>query len=187
MPVLPNELHSKYTKEFKLSEYDALQLTETKELAEYYNEAVKDSSNFKGVANWIMGPVKSYINENAIHFSDFRKKVEPYRIAEVVQLVDKGMISGSTASQVLFPEMIKHPGKNAEDLAKELDIVQNSNSNDLQELINKALEKFPEKIIEYKNGKTGLLGLFVGEVMKLSKGKADPKLLNNLVKETLEK
>jgi len=57
----------------------------------------------------------------------------------------------------------------------------------LQELINKALEKFPEKIIEYKNGKTGLLGLFVGEVMKLSKGKADPKLLNNLVKETLEK
>lgn len=187
MPVLPNELHSKYTKEFKLSEYDALQLTETKELAEYYNEAVKDSGNFKGVANWIMGPVKSYINENAIHFSDFRKKVEPYRIAEVVQLVDKGMISGSTASQVLFPEMIKHPGKNAEDLAKELDIVQNSNSNELQELINKALEKFPEKIIEYKNGKTGLLGLFVGEVMKLSKGKADPKLLNNLVKETLEK
>ena len=77
--------------------------------------------------------------------------------------------------------------KTAEQIAKELDLLQNSNSNELQSLINEALSKFPEKITEYKNGKVGLLGLFVGEVMKLSKGKADPKLLNQLVKETLEK
>ena len=77
--------------------------------------------------------------------------------------------------------------KTAEEIAKELDLLQNSNSSELQSLINEALSKFPEKITEYKNGKVGLLGLFVGEVMKLSKGKADPKLLNQLVKETLEK
>jgi aspartyl-tRNA(Asn)/glutamyl-tRNA(Gln) amidotransferase subunit B len=77
--------------------------------------------------------------------------------------------------------------KTAEQIAKELDLLQNSNSGELQSLINEALSKFPEKITEYKNGKVGLLGLFVGEVMKLSKGKADPKLLNQLVKETLEK
>ena len=70
---------------------------------------------------------------------------------------------------------------------EELDLIQNSNSNELQSLIDEALSKFPDKIIEYKNGKIGLLGLFVGEVMKLSKGKADPKLLNQLVKQTLEK
>jgi aspartyl-tRNA(Asn)/glutamyl-tRNA(Gln) amidotransferase subunit B len=83
--------------------------------------------------------------------------------------------------------MIESPGRTAHEIAAGLDLIQNSDSGALQELINEALNKFPEKIAEYRNGKVGLLGLFVGEVMKLSKGKADPKVLNKLVKETLEK
>lgn len=185
LPVLPDQLFERYTKEYKLSEYDAHQLIELKEVAAYYNELIKHTSNYKSAANWVMGPVKSYLNERALTISEFTLK--PSRIAEIITLIDKGAVSNSAASQKLFPAMADNTEKSAEDLAKELDLIQNSNSNELQELVQQALSKFPEKINEYKSGKVGLLGMFVGEVMKLSKGKADPKLLNQLVKENLEK
>ncbi len=185
MPALPDELFKTYTDTYKLSHYDAAQLTETKELALYFDRLVKFTPNYKSAANWLMGPVKAYINEQALAFSEFT--LAPEKIAEIIALIDAGKVSNAAASQRLFPELVNNPSKHAEQLAAELDLIQNSNSGELQGLVNEALAKFPEKIEEYKNGKTGLLGLFVGEVMKLSKGKADPKLLNQLVKETLEK
>ena len=87
----------------------------------------------------------------------------------------------------MFPKLVEQPAKSAEAIATELDLIQNSNSSELQGWVDATLAKLPEKVLEYKNGKTGLLGMFVGEVMKLSKGKADPKLLNQLMKQTLEK
>ncbi|MDP3556177.1 MAG: Asp-tRNA(Asn)/Glu-tRNA(Gln) amidotransferase subunit GatB [Bacteroidota bacterium] len=185
MPVLPDELFNKYTKEYKLGEYDALQLIDLKEVAAYYNKLVTFTSNYKSAANWVMGPIKAYLNERALTISEFT--LEPQKIAEIISLIDEGKISNAAASQSIFPELMKSQIKTAQQIAKELDLLQNSNSNELQDLVNEALAKFPEKITEYKNGKVGLLGLFVGEVMKLSKGKADPKLLNQIVKETLEK
>lgn len=185
LPTLPNDLFKTYTTKYKLSEYDAYQIIESKEVALYFNELLKHTSNYKSAANWLMGPIKSYLNERALNFSDF--SLEPEKIAEIISLIDSGKVSNSVASQRVFPELINHPEKAAEAIAKELDLIQNSDSGELQDLVNKALTKFPEKIAEYKSGKVGLLGLFVGEVMKLSKGKADPKLLNQLVKETLEK
>ncbi len=185
MPTLPDELFNIYTKQYKLSEYDALQLIELKEVAAYYNELVKHTANYKSAANWVMGPIKSFLNEKALTISEFT--LAPQKISEIIALIDSGSISNSAASQKLFPELVNQPNKKAEELAKEFDLLQNSNSNELQELVTIALSKFPDKITEYKNGKTGLLGMFVGEVMKLSKGKADPKILNQLVKETLEK
>ncbi len=98
-----------------------------------------------------------------------------------------GKVSNTAAAAKLFPELIANSSASAEDIAKKLDLIQNSNSEDLQGFINSVLEKFPAKVNEYKGGKVGLLGMFVGEVMKASKGKADPKLLNTLVKETLDK
>ena len=184
LPTLPAELFKTYTTKYKLSEYDAHQIIESKEVAAYFNELVKYTANYKSAANWLMGPIKSYLNERALNFSDF--KLAPQKISEIIALIDSGKISNS-ASQSIFPELINAPGKTAEEIAKELDLIQNSDSSDLQNLVNETLGKFPEKIAEYKNGKVGLMGLFVGEVMKLSKGKADPKLLNQLVKETLEK
>jgi aspartyl-tRNA(Asn)/glutamyl-tRNA(Gln) amidotransferase subunit B len=185
LPTLPAELFKTYTEKYKLSEYDALQIIESKEVALYFNELVKHTSNYKSAANWLLGPVKSYLNERALNFSDFN--LQPQKIAEIIHLIDSGKVSNSVASQHIFPALVAHPDKTAEEIARELDLLQNSNSNELQGFVNEALAKFPEKIAEYKNGKAGLLGLFVGEVMKLSKGKADPKLLNQLVKETLEK
>jgi aspartyl-tRNA(Asn)/glutamyl-tRNA(Gln) amidotransferase subunit B len=132
-----------------------------------------------------MGPIKSYLNERALTITEFSLPSE--KIAEIIALIDSGAVSNSAAAQRLFPALVDQPRQMADVLARELDLVQNSNSNELQELVKQALAKYPEKITEYKNGKVGLLGMFVGEVMKLSKGKADPKLLNQLVKETLEK
>ena len=185
LPTLPAELFKTYTEKYSLSEYDALQIIESKEVALYFNELVKHTSNYKSAANWIMGPIRSYINERALNFSEFT--LSPQKIAEIIQLIDSGKVSNSVASQTIFPELVANPTISAEEIAKQRDLIQNSDSSALQGFVDEALSKFPEKITEYKNGKVGLLGMFVGEVMKLSKGKADPKLLNQLVKETLEK
>jgi aspartyl-tRNA(Asn)/glutamyl-tRNA(Gln) amidotransferase subunit B len=168
-----------------LSDYDANQIIDSKEVSIYFNELVKFSSNAKACANWIMGPIKSYLNENAIHFVDFA--LSPKQITEIIQLVDEGKISNTVASQKLMPQLILNKTKTALQIAQEMDLLQNSDSNQLQELVEKVLANFPEKVAEYKNGKVGLMGMFVGEVMKLSKGKADPKILNQLLKQQLEK
>ena len=185
MPTLPDALFETYTRTFKLSEYDALQIIESKEVALYFDELVQHTVNFKAAANWLMGPVKSHLNERAIPFSDFT--LPPASLAALIALIDEGKVSHSAATARLFPALIEHPSKSPEQIATELDLLQNSDSGELQRMVEDALKKFPDKISEYRNGKTGLLGLFVGEVMKLSGGKADPKVLNKLVRETLEK
>lgn len=185
LPPLPNDLHSKYVNDLKLSEYDASVLTESKEIALYFNELIANTKNYKSAANWVMVNVKSFLNENALHIDNF--PIQPKVLSQIIELIDSGKVSHAAASQKLFPALISHPAKSPEALATELDIIQNSNSNEIQALVEQAVNKFPEKITEYKNGKVGLLGLFVGEVMKLSKGKADPKVVNQLVKEQLEK
>lgn len=185
LPTLPGQLFKTYTNDYKLSDYDAHQIIESKEVATYFNELVKHTTNHKAAANWLMGPIKSFINERALHFSELG--LEPAKIADIIALIDSGKVSNSAATQSVFPEMVKAPQKTAEQIAKELDLIQNSDSSELQGLVDQALSKYPEKINEYRSGKLGLLGMFVGEAMKLSKGKADPKLLNQLVKETLEK
>ncbi len=185
LPPLPNDLYAKYVNELKLNDYDASVLTELKEVALYFNELITYTKNYKSAANWVMVNVKSYLNENALHIDNL--PVKPKAIADIISLIDAGKIGNTTASQKLFPALIANPTKTAEALAIELDIIQNSDSNEIQALVEQAVNKFPEKITEYRNGKVGLLGLFVGEVMKLSKGKADPKVVNQLVKEQLEK
>lgn len=185
LPPLPGDLYNRYVNELKLNDYDATILTELKEIALYFNELITHTKNHKAAANWVMVNVKSYLNENALHISNF--SVKPKSLAMVIELIDSGKVSHAAASQKLFPALIANPEKTAESLALELDIVQNSNSGEIQALVEQAVNRFPEKITEYRNGKVGLLGLFVGEVMKLSKGKADPKVVNQLVKEHLDK
>jgi aspartyl-tRNA(Asn)/glutamyl-tRNA(Gln) amidotransferase subunit B len=185
LPVLPSELFRRFTKEYHLSEYDAYQITETKELATYFQELIKHTTNYKSAANWLMGPIKSFLNERALHLTEF--SLSPEKISGIIHLIEEGKVSNTAASQILFPKMAEQPDKSPEALAMELDLIQNSNSSELQSFVDQALAKFPDKIAEYKNGKVGLLGLFVGEVMKLSKGKADPKLLNQLLKASLDK
>lgn len=185
MPALPNYLLNKYMSEFGLSEYDATNLTELKGIALYFNEITNYTKNYKAAANWVMGSIKSYLNETATTIEQF--KLTPKTMADLIALIDEGKVSNAAATQKLFPELLNNVLEAPISIAQRLDIIQSNDAGALQELVNQALAKYPEKVTEYKGGKTNLLGLFVGEVMKLGKGKADPKMANQLVKESLEK
>lgn len=185
MPALPKELYEKFTHIYKLNDYDASVLTENKEVAEYFEQVLKHTGNIKAAANWIMVSVKGYLNEQAIEIKDFI--LQPAKIAELINLIDGGKVSNSVASQKIFPAMLHEHHKSALEIAEGLNLLQESNSDSLLPFIKQALELYPEKVAEYKAGKKSLVGLFMGEVMKLSKGKADPKLANQLLRDELEK
>jgi aspartyl-tRNA(Asn)/glutamyl-tRNA(Gln) amidotransferase subunit B len=184
MPALPNDLIKKYISKLGLSPYDAAVITDTKEIALYFDELISFTSNYKGAANWVMGPVKSYLNENAIDISRF--PLDTKRLAELLKMVDDGKLSYSVAAQKVFPLLIASHEVSAMEIAHQNSWIQESNSDSLKAFVDEAIGKYPAKVTEYKNGKFGLLSLFVGEVMKLSKGQADPKLTSQLVKEALD-
>jgi aspartyl-tRNA(Asn)/glutamyl-tRNA(Gln) amidotransferase subunit B len=184
LPPLPNTLFLKFTKEFGLSEYDANILVDEKEVALYYNELCLFTKNYKSAANFVNGSIKSYLNENAVDISDFN--ISAKRLASLITILNEGKVSSSVATSKIFPEMLKIDDL-AEKIATDNNWMQESNSDILSDYIKKAIAKYPEKVAEYKTGKKGLIGLFMGEVMKLSKGKADPKLANQLLRTELEK
>jgi aspartyl-tRNA(Asn)/glutamyl-tRNA(Gln) amidotransferase subunit B len=137
----------------------------------------------KPAANWLLGPIKSWLNENNADIDQF--PLEPANIAALISLVEGGQLSFSVASTKLFHELIKNPNAEPGKIAEEKNWVQDSNVDHIENLIDQVLNKFPDKVKEYKKGKKGLMGLFVGEVMKLSKGKADPKITNDILSEKL--
>ncbi len=184
LPPLPKELFAKY-RDLGLSEYDASLITDSKEIALYYEAIIEHTTNFKAAANWMMGSLKSYLNEKAIHISEF--PLQAAQIAELINLVDEGKVSNTAANGELFKALLESPESKAAELAEKLNLIQESNTDELQSWVDAALAKYPDKVEEYKAGKKGLTGLFMGEVMKLSRGKADPKLASKLVQETLEK
>ncbi|MDR9397518.1 Asp-tRNA(Asn)/Glu-tRNA(Gln) amidotransferase subunit GatB [Salibacter sp.] len=184
LPPLPNELFKKYVEDFKLSDYDAGILTDSKEIALYFEEVVSNTKNFKAAANWVMVNVKSYLNENALHISDF--PVSPKQIAELIQLIDDGKISHSVASQNLFPALTETSNKSPLELAKELDLIQDQNEDNIKEAIKRVIENNPDETERYRNGEKKLLGFFMGQLMKETRGKADPKKSNSLIREMLE-
>ena len=182
LPPLPNELYKKY-QSLGLSAYDAGVLTDSKEIALYFEGIIAKTKSVKSAANWLTVQIKSYLNDNALHISDFN--ISPERIAELVDFIDSGKVSHTIAIQKIFPKMMEEAGKSPIQIAEENNWIQESDSSALTELVKQVLAKYPEKVTEYKNGKITLLGLFMGEVMKLSKGKADPKITTQLVKEML--
>ena len=185
IPPLPNYLFEKFTKDFGLSDYDARLMTDEKEIALYYNELCNITNNYKSAANLINGVIKSYLNENALAINDLTISKE--QISSIINLLDEGKISSTIAKTKIFPLMTKS-NKLAYEIAQENNWIQESDDDKINEYIKLAINKYPEKVIEYKNGKKGLIGLFMGEIMKVSKGKVDPKkankkLLNELNKE----
>jgi aspartyl-tRNA(Asn)/glutamyl-tRNA(Gln) amidotransferase subunit B len=184
MPELPNELFARYTTQLGLSDYDAGVIIADRSFSGYFEELIKHTGNYKSAANWLMGSVRSYINDNSISITDI--ELTPATLAGLIKLVDAGKVNNSVAAQKLFPVLIKDASKTAEGVAKELNLLISENSSELDEFIHAALAKFPDKVIEYQKGKKGVLGLFMGEIMKLSKGKIDPKKTNQLLIKELE-
>jgi len=184
MPPLPKELYKKYTEQLQLSEYDANIIIDSKPIALYYESIIAHTKNYKAAANWLMGEVKSYVNQNAIHIDDF--PVKPENIAALISMIDEDLVSNSIAAEQLFPKMIAEPERNPKDIAESESLLQKSDDTWLRNLAREALEKYPEKVDAYRKGNKGLLGLFMGEVMKLSDRKANPKMASQLIKELLD-
>ncbi|AMR33264.1 aspartyl/glutamyl-tRNA amidotransferase subunit B [Mucilaginibacter sp. PAMC 26640] len=184
MPVLPKELFAKYTTTLGLSDYDAGVITADKHFAAYFEEVIKHTDHYKSAANWLMGAVRSYLNDHNLTIDEIALK--PAQLASLIKLVDEGKVNNSVAAHKLFPEMIKGNNKTADQLAKDLNLGISDDASQLDEFIKAALAKFPDKVIEYQKGKKGVLGLFMGEIMKISKGKIDPKKTNQLLIKELE-
>jgi aspartyl-tRNA(Asn)/glutamyl-tRNA(Gln) amidotransferase subunit B len=184
MPALPRELYNKYIAELHLPEYDAQVLTDSKDVALYFEELCKLTKNYKAASNWVMGPVKSCLNELSLSAEEF--PISPKVLVELITLVEEGKLNFSVASQRVFPELLKSPNKSALEVAQQLNLIQESNHDAILPIIDEVLKEFPLKVEEYKNGKKGIVGMFMGEVMKRSKGKADPKVANELITKKLE-
>jgi len=185
MPALPSELFKQYVEEYKLSEYDASLLIEDKELSTYYGELIKLVPNYKMACNYLMGTVKSYLNEKAITIKELPISIE--KITDLIKLIEADKVSHSSANQKLFPAMIESPDSDVSELANKLNIIQESDSGFLESVIADVISSHPNELERYKSGQKQLLGMFMGQVMKASKGKADPKATSKLLAEMLNK
>lgn len=184
LPPLPRALVKKYTEQLQLSEYDAHILTDTKEIALYFEHLLENTTNYKAAANWVMGEVKSYLNQMGIEIGQF--PVSTIRIAELIQLIEQGKVSHSIASQRIFPLLIENPNKTPLQIAEEENLLQDSNEANIKEFIEEVIRQNPNEAERYKNGEKQLIGFFMGQLMKVSQGKADPKASNQLMRNILE-
>lgn len=184
VPQMPEQRVQRYMNEYQLPEYDARVICDEKETSDFFEEVVSHTGNFKAASNLLIGPIKGYLNENGLSINQF--PVKPVMLSGLISVVDEGKVNFSTASGRLLSEMIRQPGKSAIDLATELNLVQDSDDSTIEAWVDEALQRMPEKVTEYRKGKKGLIGLFVGEVKKISKGKADPKKTNDLLQKKLE-
>ena len=182
LPALPNELVNRFKNDFSLTNYDAQQLCEEKSIADFFIDAATKTTNKKALANLINGPIKQYLNENNVSIDEI--ELDTNYLAELIQMVEDSKINFSIASTKILPLIIKE-NKSSLEIATQLNLIQVNDSNELEKWVDEVLVKMPEKVAEYKKGKKGLIGLFVGEIKKISKGKADPKMVTSILEQKL--
>ena len=183
MPKLSKELYKEFTQDLGLSAYDATIIAEDKYFAQYFVEIVNEGAQAKAAANWMIGPVKSYLNDQAIEIDEF--PLRPNQINEIIKLIEDGKLNFASASQKLYPALLEQKDTDILELAESLNIIQNSDTGEIERLVDEVLAENPDKVEAYKNGKTGLMGMFMGQVMRKSGGKADPKIATNILSKKL--
>ena len=166
-----------------LNEYDISLLLSSKEISDYFDESIKSGANPKLLANWIIGDIQSYLNKNTISIKDFA--IKPLRLGELVRMVEAKEISNTQAKEI-FEKMISED-KSPKDIANELGAIQISDESELNSIVNSLLDQYPDLVTDYKNGKDRVLGFLVGQVMKLTKGKANPALTSKLLIEEIKR
>jgi aspartyl-tRNA(Asn)/glutamyl-tRNA(Gln) amidotransferase subunit B len=184
LPELPEALFEKYTIRYGLSDYDAYWITEDKASVAYFDSVISHTADYKAAANWMMGKIKSYLNEKGIHLNEF--PLEGEKIAEIINLVKEGKVSNTVAAEHIFPKLVQDSTRRALEIAEADNLIQQSDESALAAFADEVLAAFPDKVEEYRAGKKGLLGLFMGELMKRSGGKADPKVATQLLKAKLD-
>jgi len=184
MPILPKALFEKYTKALKLSDYDATNIVSTKPFAEYFEALIKHTKNYKSASNWMNGEVRSYLNQQGKTIEDFPIKAD--KLAELIELIDGGFVSNTVAGQKLFPALLENPNDSAKKIAEDLNLIQDSDEDSISATIKEVIKQHPAEAERYKNGEKQLVGFFMGQVMKASGGKADPKSANKLMRQHLD-
>jgi len=183
MPALPATLQEKYISIHGLSAYDAAMICADKEDAAFYEAIAANSNNYKATANWITGPIRNYCNEKEMSIQNF--PLDADRISELIQFTESGKIHFNTASTKLMDAMIADKDSLPETLAASMNLLQENNTDALQKWVDETIASMPEKVKEYRAGKKGLIGLFPGQVKKLSKGKADMETVTKMLEASL--
>ncbi len=182
LPELPVQKRHRYEHELGLSAYDTRVMTDDRAVAEYFEAAVEAGGEPKQVANWIMGDIAAYIKSNELTITEIALK--PEILAELVGLITKGTISGKIAKEIL-PELLTKGGS-AKELVEKKGLIQISDTAAIEKIIDEVIAAHPDELEKFRNGKTKLKGFFVGQVMKKSGGRADPKLTNQLLGKKLQ-
>ena len=181
LPELPEAKKARFISEYGLPEYDADILTSSRRLADFYEETVRGFNNPKIVSNWVMGELLRILKEEGKELEEI--SLTPAELVEMLQLMEKGTISGKIAKTV-FEDMF-HTGKKAVQIVEEKGLTQISDEGELVAIVEEVIAKNQKSVEDYKNGKEKALGAIVGQVMKATKGRANPELVNKLIKERI--
>lgn len=181
LPELPDTRKGRFVSEYGIPEYDADLLTSEKTVADWFEDAVKAGGQAKAVSNWMMGDLMRFLNEENKSLEECPLK--PAQLAEMLKLVEEGTISGKIAKTV-FEEMYR-TGKDAGEIVKERGLVQISDESAIEKAVDEVIAGHPQEAERFRSGDEKLLGFFVGQVMKEMKGKANPKVLNEMLRKKL--
>jgi aspartyl-tRNA(Asn)/glutamyl-tRNA(Gln) amidotransferase subunit B len=182
MPELPENRRKRFSEQYGLSYADASQLVSERSLADYYEKAVEASGNARATANWVRSELLRELEANALSASD--SPVAAAELGALVRLIDEAKISGKQGKDVLV-EMFK-TGKPAAAIIEEQGLVQVSDTGEIDSLIDSVIAANPDQVASYRSGKETLMGFFVGQVIKASKGKANPKIVNERLRAKLQ-
>lgn len=183
IPELPDARKKRYIEELGLPEYDAGVLTNSKQMADFFETAIDHGADMKQVSNWLMGEVSAYMNKHLKELNDL--SITPEALAKMINLIADGTISSKIAKKV-FAELVEKGG-NPEQIVKDKGLVQISDTGQLTEVISKILDENEQSVTDYKNGKGRALGFLVGQVMKATKGQANPPMVNKILLEEMDK
>ncbi len=183
IPEMPAERRVRYVKELGLSEYDAMVMTLTKEMSDFFEETLANKADTKQASNWLMGEVSAYLNSEKMELHD--TKLTPENLAGMIKLIADGTISSKIAKKV-FQELIQKGGS-AQEVVEKNGWIQLSDPSKLIPMVNEVLDKNPQSIEDFKNGKDRAIGFLVGQIMKATKGQANPGIVNKLLNEELAK
>ncbi|PIT99625.1 MAG: Asp-tRNA(Asn)/Glu-tRNA(Gln) amidotransferase GatCAB subunit B [Bdellovibrionales bacterium CG10_big_fil_rev_8_21_14_0_10_45_34] len=182
LPELPLQKAYRFQKEYEIPEYDAFVLTQSRELADYFELVARSTENPKISSNWVMVELLAKLNEQKMGIT--RSPVPASALAGLINLMQKGVISGRTAKDV-FAEMFE-TGASAEQIIKEKGLAQISGNDEIKKVIQEVFVNSPNQLAQYRSGKDKLFGYFVGQVMKATSGQANPEVTNELLKEMLK-
>ena len=182
MPELPAQRRHRYAEQLGLSQYDARVLTEERAMADYFEATVASGADPKAAANWLSGDIAAYVNANRLSYDAL--PLRPEQLAEMVQLIEGGTISGKIAKEIL-PELLEKGGS-PKAIVEERGLGMISDPKAIEAIVEALLAAHPEEVEAFRGGKTKLQGFFVGQLMKQTGGKADPKLANQILNQKLK-